>query len=135
MTLREHVRSHTATLLRRLAFQVRQAAIRGDEESVHDLRVSIRRLRECLRTFKDLYPSSARKKIRRDLRTLMKSAERVRSADVALDLLKKAGFAETAPQMLHLRDERAQNRSALHESLTSFSNRPYTRTWREALGL
>src|SRR5271165_3769366 len=95
LTLREHVRTHTATLLRRMAFQVRQATIRTDADAVHDLRVSIRRLRECLRTFADLYPAAQRKKIRKELRRLMKCAEQVRSADIALDLLQGAGLAET----------------------------------------
>jgi CHAD domain-containing protein len=121
--------------VRRLAFQVRQAAVRGDEDSVHDLRVSIRRLRECLRTFKDIYPASPRKKVRKELQELMKRAERVRSADIALDLLKKAGLGETARQVKEIREQRAQYHSELHEELKSLAKRPYTRTWREALGL
>ena len=135
MTLRDHVRSHTATLLRRLAYQVRQAMVRNDEDAVHDLRVSIRRLRECLRTFKQLYPAKGRKKVRRELRKLMKSAERVRSGDIALGLLEKAGLTETASEVQQIRDRRAQDRSALHDELKSLASRPYTRSWRDALGL
>lgn len=135
MILREHVRSHTATLLRRLAFQVRQASVRGDEDSIHDLRVSIRRLRECLRTFEDLFPASPRKKVRAELKKLMKSAERVRSADIALSLLEKAGLDEAAPLLLEIREQRLVYSSALQEDLKVLGSRPYTRTWREALGL
>ena len=135
MTLREHVRSHTATLLRRLAFQVRQTAVRGDEESVHDLRVAIRRLRECLRTFKHLYPAAPRKKVRNELRKLMKCAEVVRSADVALELLRKSGVEDDAAPVKSIREQRSQYRLALQEELTALSNRSYTRNWREALGL
>ena len=135
MTLQDHVRSHTATLLRRLAFQVRQAINRTDEDAVHDLRVSIRRLRECLRTFKQLYPAKGRKKVRRELRKLMKSAERVRSDDIALRLLEKAGLTETASEVQQIRDRRAQHRSTLNEELKLLASRPYTRSWRDALGL
>ena len=135
MTLREHVRSHTATLLRRLAFQVRQAAVRRDEDSVHDLRVSVRRLRECLRTFKEVFPAAQRKKVRKDLRKLMQSAEHVRSADIALGLLKKAGLDESAPLVREILDERAQHRSALQDALTQLTGHSYTRSWREALEL
>ena len=135
MTLREHVRSHTATLLRRLAFQVRQASVRGDEDSIHDLRVSIRRLRECLRTFEELYPSSPRKKVRAELKKLMKSAERVRSADIALSLLQKAGLDEAAPLLVEMREQRLVYSSTLQEDLKVLGSRPYTRNWREALGL
>lgn len=135
ISLREHVRSHTATLLRRLAFQVRQATLRHDEESVHDLRVAIRRLRECLRTFEGLYPEPPRKKVRKELKKLMRSAERVRSADIALELLKKAGLDDGEGQVREIRARRARYASELHEELTSLASRPYTRTWREALAL
>lgn len=135
ISLREHVRSHTATLLRRLAFQVRQATVRHDEEAVHDLRVSIRRLRECLRTFEPLYPRTPRKKIRKELRKLMHCAERVRSADIAIGLLMKAGLAETSSQIREIRRQRAHDSSLLHEKLLALAGHPYTRAWREALGL
>jgi CHAD domain-containing protein len=121
--------------LRRFAFQVRQAVASGDEEAIHDLRVSIRRLRECLRMFEGLYPAAPRKKVRKELKKVMKSAERVRSADIAIGLLKKAGVGETAPQLLEITEQRAEYRHVLHEELTLLATRPYTRVWRESLGL
>lgn len=135
MTLREHVRSHTATLLRRMAYQVRQAAIRTDADAVHDLRVSIRRLRDCLRTFADMYPAAPRKKVRKELRKLMKCAEQVRSADIAIELLEFAGLSEAEVLVREIREQRAHHRAQLHEELTALSGRPYTKTWREGLGL
>src|ERR1035438_5259860 len=44
-----------------------------DPDSVHDLRVAIRRLSRCLRTFAPLYPDGYWKKIRRELGVLMES--------------------------------------------------------------
>jgi CHAD domain-containing protein len=102
---------------------------------VHDLRVSIRRLRECLRIFKHLFPPSARRKIRKELRKLMTCAELVRSADIALGLLKKAGLDRNAREIAELREQRVQHRAALNKELKSLASRPYTRAWREALGL
>ncbi len=134
-TLREHVRSQTATLLRRFAFQVKQATIRSDEDVIHDLRVSIRRLRESLRTFKDLYPASARKKVRKELKTVMKAAERVRSADIALELLKKAGSDDSGKLVHELRAERDGCRMELHKQLKALGSRSYTRSWRKELVL
>lgn len=133
MTLRDHVRLHTGALLKGLAIQVRQASKHTDEESVHDLRVAIRRLRDCLRMFKEIYPPAPRKKIRKELRKLMKSAELVRSADIALDLMKQAGIPETDAQVNHMREQRAAHRSALRGDLASFASQPYTKAWREAL--
>ena len=135
MTLREHVRPHTATLLRRMGYEVRQATLRMDADAVHDLRVSIRRLRECLRTFEDMYPAAPRKRIRKELRKIMKSAEQVRSADIAIDLLQSAGLEETAPLLHKIREQRARHRAQLHEELTALAGRTYTKTWREGLGL
>ena len=133
MTLKDHVRSHTVVLLKGLAVQVRLASTRTDEESVHDLRVAIRRLRECLRMFKEIYPPAPRKKIRKELRKLMKSAELVRSADIALSLMKEAGVADTDAQVRDMRERRAAHRSALRGDLASFASQPYTKAWREAL--
>ena len=133
MTLREHVGGHTSALLRRLSAQVRHGITHSDEDSVHDLRVSIRRLRECLRAFKEVFPPAPRKTIRKRLRDLMKAAERVRSVDIALKLMEKAGLEETASELQDLRKTRDQYYAVLRGELTSFAKQPYTRTWREAL--
>jgi CHAD domain-containing protein len=133
VTLKDHVRSHTVLLLKGLAVQVRLASTRTDEESVHDLRVAIRQLRECLRMFKEIYPPAPRKKIRKELRKLMSSAELVRSADIALSLMKEAGLAENDAQVHDMREQRAAHRAALRGDLASFASQPYTKAWREAL--
>src|ERR1039457_5426985 len=63
--MRDYARLQTATLLRRMAFQLNRAERHTDPDSVHNLRVSIRRLSRCLRTFAPLYPDRYWKKIRR----------------------------------------------------------------------
>jgi CHAD domain-containing protein len=118
-----------------MAFQVRQATLRNDADAVHDLRVSIRRLRECLRTFADMYPAAARRKVRKELRKLMKCAEQVRSADIAIDLLTAAGIGENEPLVRNIREQRTLDRAQLHEELIALSGHSYTKTWREGLGL
>lgn len=133
VNLKDHVRSHTGVLLKGLAVQVRKAATQTDEESVHDLRVAIRRLRECLRMFKDIYPQAPRKKIRKELRRLMKSAELVRSADIALLLIQEAGLPATDTQLKDILQQREAHGSALRGDLASFASQPYTKAWREAL--
>jgi CHAD domain-containing protein len=135
VTLRAHVRSHTADLIRRLESNVSRAAEHDDEETVHDLRVSIRRLRECLRTFKPLYPDPPRKEIRKELRKLMKVAERVRSADIAIDLFKKAELDDSSPHVKEVVARRAQSHTALRDEMKAMAKRPYVRVWRKGLGL
>jgi CHAD domain-containing protein len=115
--------------------QVRHAKMHDDEDTIHDLRVSIRRLRECLRTFEQLYPPAARKEIRKELKGLMKSAERLRSADIAVDLLKKAGLDEADSHIREISQQRAEDVKALAEKMTLLSSQPYAQTWRRALGL
>jgi CHAD domain-containing protein len=118
-----------------MAFQVRQTAVRADADAIHDLRVSIRRLRECLRTFAAVYPPGPHKKIRKTLRKLMKGAEKVRSADIALELLVDAGMAHDAPLLRQIREQRAYHHNVLREELSALTGHPYTRNWREELGL
>jgi predicted component of type VI protein secretion system len=59
----------------------------------------------------------------------------VRSADIALELLEGAGLNASEPLLREIREQRAHHRTALHEELTALAGRPYTKTWREALGL
>ena len=102
---------------------------------MHDLRVSIRRLRECLRTFKDLYNAESRKAVRKELRRLMKFAESVRSADIAADLMKKAGLDETSQHVKQVVEQRVKHHAALRVELKELAKRPYLRMWRKGLGV
>src|ERR1035441_11114418 len=89
--MRDYARFQTATLLRRMAYQLNRAERHTDSASVHDLRVAIRRLSRCLRTFAPLYPDRYWKKIRRELGALMESAAAVRDRDIAIEILGQAG--------------------------------------------
>lgn len=65
LTIEEYVNAQAEALLERMAWQVSHTAKRCDSESVHDLRVEVRRLANCLRAFKQFFPERPRKKIRR----------------------------------------------------------------------
>ena len=67
-----------------------------DAEAIHDLRVSIRRLTQCFRTFRGLLEPVQVKKLRRRLRKVMDHCGAVRNCDVALDLLQQSGIADGA---------------------------------------
>src|ERR1017187_6125566 len=86
----------TAILLRRLAYQSNRAARDGDADSIHDLRVAIRRLSRCLRVFAPFFPVGSWKKIRRQLAGLMKATGEVRDRDIALQLLAEARVSPRA---------------------------------------
>jgi CHAD domain-containing protein len=67
-----------------------------DAEAIHDLRVSIRRLTQCFRIFRELLDPARVKKLRRRLRNVMDHCGAVRNCDVALDLLRESGIADGA---------------------------------------
>ena len=84
-------------LLGKLAFQVRHAAKHPNEEAIHDLRVSIRRLSQCLREFHQFFPRRQTKKILKQLGKVMDLAAEMRNRDVAIELIGKSGrLAESA---------------------------------------
>src|SRR5260370_42493561 len=78
-------------LLGKLAFQVRHAAKQPNEEAIHDLRVSIRRLSQCLREFQQFFPRRETKKILKQLGKMMDLAAEMRNRDVAIELIGKNG--------------------------------------------
>ena len=106
-------RSTHAALLR-LSAQLRHAARHaGDPEAIHDLRVSIRRYTQCLRTFEDLFDLEALKPIRKRLRTLMTLCGETRNCDIATELLRAARLPKDNPAYAKLRERRANAEDAL----------------------
>ncbi len=77
----------------------RQKALSSDDpEGIHELRVSIRRFRACLRLFKDWIPSRSFCPLNEGLRALADDLSAIRDEDVWLDYLReKAEEAEAAP--------------------------------------
>ena len=91
--MRKLVRSQTAARLKKLDREVRHVAHKPkDADAIHDLRVAIRRLRQELRIFKAWFEADRVKRIRRSLRKLMDRCAAVRNCDVAIEVLRAAGF-------------------------------------------
>ncbi len=133
--MRDYARLQTATLLRRLAFQLNRAERHTDPDSVHDLRVAIRRLSRCLRAFAPLYPGHYWKKIRRELATLMKSAAAVRDRDVSIELLGQAGISRRAAVVARLEAERRRTARDLSLQIRRWKSSDSSRKWRSRLEL
>ena len=133
--MREYVQLQTAILLRRLAFQINRAARDGDSDAVHDLRVSIRRLSRCLRTFAQFYPGHSWKKMRRRLADLMDACGAVRDLDIAIELLGKAGLPPDSPVVRHLNGERSKAERELLAELRRWKTHAVSRKWKTQLGL
>jgi CHAD domain-containing protein len=133
--MKEFAQLQVSTLLRRLAAQVKRTGEVADAESVHDLRVAIRRLSRALRSFAQFFPGKSWKRIRKELSNLMDAAAAVRDNDVALELIEKAGGGERARVALTLRARRREAEAKLREELQNWQGRGFAREWREALEL
>lgn len=127
--MRQYVQQQTSTLLRRMASQAHEAAVLGTPEAVHDLRVAIRRLNQCLRLFHDFFPRDEAKNIRRRLRKLMDLAGGVRNFDIAIELLRKS----KEPAIPALAVERRRARKELVSALNAWSRHDSSQKWRERL--
>jgi CHAD domain-containing protein len=133
--MREYVQNQTAILLRRVAFQINRAARAGDADAVHDLRVAIRRLSRCLRTFAQFYPGHSWKKMRSRLADLMDACGTVRDLDIAIELLGKAGLPAGSPVVLRLEVERGKAERELLAELRRWKSHGVSRKWKAQLGL
>src|SRR3984893_10812181 len=80
----------SSKMLRQLAFEITRTLKSCDPETVHDLRVAIRRFNQMLRLLKPCFLGKEIRMIRRQLKTIMNSAGEVRNCDIALKLLAKA---------------------------------------------
>ena len=133
--MRDHVRLQTAILLRRFAYEVGHAANSGSADAIHDLRVSIRRLNNCLRLFAPFYPRHSAKRIHRRLDGLMELGGSLRNLDVTLELLSQAGVSARSAIVVRLRDERRKTSQGLVREARLWKNRGFSRKWRGQLGL
>ena len=129
--MQKFVRGQASTLLRRLAYLSHDAVQLGSAEAIHDLRVGIRRLSECLREFESFFPAGRAKKVRRHLREVMKLAAEVRNRDIAMALLQKAKVI--ADEGLEREWQRAKQN--LMDILRTWIRHEVTQKWREELNV
>ncbi len=117
-------------LLGKLVFQVRHAAKRPDEEAIHDLRVSIRRLSQCLREFRQFFPRHETKKILRQLGKVMDQAAEMRNRDIAIELMGGPEGVAHSELVANLRREREQLKRKLTRTLAQWRRSDFSRKWR-----
>jgi CHAD domain-containing protein len=92
----------------------------GDVEATHDMRVALRKLRTALRTFDDVLPKRATKRVGTTARRVARRLGVVRDADVHLGVLRPAlggATLEEADGIAHamgrLHEERRQSLTRL----------------------
>jgi CHAD domain-containing protein len=125
----EFVRRQTAALLKKLAGEIENAASDADADAIHDLRVAIRRLSRCLRTFAQFYPGRSWKKARRDLSELLHAAGAVRDRDIAMELLAGAGVGPRSAVISRLKKERVKAQQKLVSDLQQWRDGKRAERW------
>jgi CHAD domain-containing protein len=100
----------------------------GKPESIHDLRVAIRRFTQVLRVFDGVFDHS--RKIRRRLRTLMDPCGDARNCDIALEVLSSAGVPADHGLERRLRQRRARAGRELARHIEDWHVRSQIRRWR-----
>ena len=124
------VRSQTAQRLKKLDREVRHVAHDPKSaDAIHDLRVSIRRLRQELRIFKAWFDAEDVKSIRRRLRKLMDRCAAVRNCDVGIEVLREAG-CKNPKLVAGLTKERQRRREDLARTLERWRSRDRVGKWR-----
>ena len=134
-TMRDYAFAQVLDLIRRAAFRANRAQVLRNAQSVHDLRVSIRRLIECLRTFRQFFPREEARKIKRRLKKTIDLGSEVRNRDVALGLLRRSHLSPDAPLLKTIAGERRRAAQALRDELRLWSNKNIQKKWRRKLGL
>ena len=107
--MRKYAISQTYDLLRSLDAQLKQlkqSPRAEDAGAIHDVRVAIRRLRQCLRVFSKFYECDSWKALRRELAGLMQACGAVRDRDIAIGLIAEAGMEPDSTLIKRLRKER-----------------------------
>ncbi len=126
-------RTQTLARLETLAKEWKRASVSPhDEETIHDFRVAIRRFVQCLKLFQAFFRAGAISKIRKPLKKLLDRCGDVRNYDIALELLREAGF-EHDPAAADLRRMRRRRERELERRLIRSKSRQRSKDWRAQL--
>jgi CHAD domain-containing protein len=131
--MKKLVRLQTAKRLKILDREVGLAAKKPkDAETIHDLRVSIRRLRQELNVFEEWLKPGPVKRIRGNLKKLMERCAAVRNCDIAMEVLQAAG-CQSPKLVANLEKDRRRARGELAHKLASWRKEDRVGKWREDL--
>jgi len=135
MSIRDFAVQNVDRLLTSLVFALHQAARTKDPDSIHDLRVGVRRFTQSLLIFGEFFPAAEVKRIRRGLKKLMRLSSEVRNRDIALEFLSTQEQPSGAREALVERLTR--ERSSCEEEFTALLERwrghEFSARWRAAL--
>jgi len=135
LPMQKYAVRQVAACLGRLAFEVRHCLRSADPDAVHDLRVSIRRFTQSLRSFESLLPRLEARKIRKQVKTVLRQAGEVRNYDIALELLAGCGYPPGGVAIEELKKNRLEQQRLLLEKIRQWEGRKFSARWRARLQL
>lgn len=128
--MREYAIAKTGALLNSAAEAIEHASHTPDEDAVHKMRVSIRRLQQAIRLFKQYLEEDGVTHVKHRLRAIMEVAGELRNRDIAMALVTKAGGDDT-----ELAAQRLAYQKQLETVLKRYAKTHLAQAWREKLGL
>ena len=133
--MEKYAREQASRRFNRVVFDLARAGKSLDANSVHDLRVSIRRFTHCIKVFRQFFPAKEANKAQQRLREIMRRAAELRDRDIAMELLKMAGAKTGSSLFLRLTRERKKAEKGLAGALERMSGRGRAARWRARLDL
>jgi CHAD domain-containing protein len=133
-SMRDFAIAKTSDLLEDFVAALNAAEEAPDVETVHKVRVSIRRLQQGLRLFRPYLSKSGADKLKVELRAIMDVAGELRNRDIAIELVKEAqNGSETLIE--DLTTQRATYDQEFVDVLRRHARPDLGARWRSKLGL
>ena len=129
-TMQEYGIAKTGQLLDVLVLSLCEAAESLNEDTVHKVRVAIRRFQQALRVFRQYFPADGSKRVKAKLKSVMDLAGELRNRDIAIGLVRKAR-GDTAG----LEAQRNECHRQLQQLLAGIATPYLSEFWRRELGL
>jgi CHAD domain-containing protein len=121
----------TQELIDAAVFAIHDAQRLHEADAVHRMRVSIRRLQQAMRLFRQYLKRSGVKRVRRKLKRVMAAAGELRNYDIAVELVEKIGKQKASD----LTTARLASKRALQSTLRQTTEKDLGQKWRTELGL
>jgi CHAD domain-containing protein len=128
--MRDFGLAKTASLVHGTADAVRAAARTPNPEAIHRMRVSIRRLQQSIRLFRQFLRRKGVHSVRADLRRIMEPAGELRNFDIAVGLVRRAGGCAEL-----LQERRVTARLVLQGQLSDLGGTNLGQRWLDQLGI
>ena len=133
--MKEYVARRGEARLDRFAYELNRSCKSTDADTVHDLRVSIRRYESCVDAFNGFFPARQARKFEKRLREILKPAGIVRDRDIALQLAGGAGLTPETPLVRVLSQQRQELAKRFLGVAKRWTKRNPSHKWRRRLAV